>query len=78
MSTASIFVVLFLAFGLLFISVFKKHAILNFGCLLAWMGAAFIIEISNLQGKFWLESACVMVIIYEIIEISKMRGLVKK
>lgn len=70
MFTALIFTGLAL-FGFLFLSVFKRHALVNFACLLLSMGMIVLYESSGYSGAFWFDSALAMVIIYEISEVGK-------
>lgn len=62
-------------FGFLFLSVFKRHSMLNFACILLSMGMVILYESSGYDGAFWFDSALAMVILYEIIEVGKNRKI---
>lgn len=60
-------------FGLMFLSVFKKHSLLNLAIILFALGSTVAYESSGYSYSFWFDSAMVIVIIYEIYELSKNR-----
>jgi len=64
---------IFLLFGLLCFSVFRKHILINLSILLTALGIIIIIETYATEGYMWLTAAMAVLIIYEIYEISKMR-----
>ena len=69
----SLVILILFTFGLLAISVFKKHMLINFAIELACLGILYVSEISTLEGMIFLQMAVVLLIIYEINEMSKMR-----
>ena len=65
----------FFTFGLLVVSVFKKHIIINFATVLSALGTLSVVEIAAIQSKLWLEMAIILIVIYEIYEMSKFKGV---
>lgn len=58
-------------FGFLFFSVFRRHALINFICILLAMGMAYLYETSGYAGSFWFDSALAVLIIYEIKQVGE-------
>lgn len=61
--------------GLLALSIFKKHVLMNLAIILLCLGAVITYETGGYPGSFFFDSALACLIGYETLEISKLRRL---